>query len=135
MTEDAVLRWCLAAGVELAEAAERAAVLASAIATDWLDEHGREWTERTQRMRRDLDHAAALGQQLAGSPSDPGGANGHSAGGLDAAADPAVLAALRSAAALARRRGGGPRLGDTDGAHADDGRGFQIAELPDDAGG
>lgn len=122
--DDAVLRWCERAEEELILAADRAAVLAAAVAADWLDDHGREWSERTQRVRRDLGGAAA----------DAADAGRHLARTGVAGADPAVLAALR-AAASSGRRGSGPRLGGTDGWRVDDKHGMHLAQLPDDGPG
>ena len=117
-----LLRWCLTAGVRLSEAAERAGALAAAIAADWPDAHGQEWSERAGRAGRDLDAAAADAGRLAhtlDAPDDDGTALGR-----------ALLQALGGAARSAPHHGDGPQLGGTDGAHTDDERGVRLPELP-----
>lgn len=129
--DDVLLRWCMRAGEGLAVAADRVGELAAAIAADWLDDHGREWAERTRRVRRDLGAAsadAAAAGRLLTSTDDPHDAEGEGSGRLD----PAVLVALLAAA---DRRDTGPRLGGTDGLRIDGARGVSLAQLPDEVTG
>jgi hypothetical protein len=114
-----LLRWCVTTGARLSEAAERAGALAAAIAADWPDGHGQEWSERAGRAGRDLDAAAADAARLAHDlqAPDDGTALGR-----------ALLQALGGTAA--GERGHGPQLGGTDGARTDDERGMRVPELP-----
>lgn len=113
-------RWRADLAATLAAASVRIRRLAAGIADDWLDEHGREWAERTSLLHRELDRladaAAALGAELAPSPAD------HPA--------PDPTAALRAGvlgASAARRPGA--RLGATTGTYACDEPGMRIAEF------
>ncbi len=117
---EALLTWCVRAGTELADVTVRTGLLAGAVAADWLDDHGRDWSERLERVRRELDAAADaatdLGRHLATtSPGPP--------------PDAGLLAALAAAAAAGGR---GPQLAGTDGSRVQDVRGMRLAELPDD---
>ena len=117
---DPLLPWCRAAGTVLAHAAARALLLASAVAADWLDDHGREWAERAASLHRELARTARDVDDLTRELS----LRDHA---------PDVAATLRGVAAQARRTG--PCLGGTDGARTDDGHGVRIAELPEPGGG
>jgi hypothetical protein len=120
--DDAVRQWCTEATEVLRDAAVRAGHLAAAVATDWLDDHGREWAERITTLRRDLAHTAGQAEELAKRLHEPDGA--------DSELGRAMAAALRAASA-ASRACNGPRLGDTSGTRVDDEHGVHIAQLPD----
>jgi hypothetical protein len=121
-SDDAVRQWCGDATEVLRDAAVRAGRLAAAVATDWLDDHGREWSERITTLRRELADTAyqadALVRRL------------RESDGSDSQLGSAMAAALR-AVSSASRGGDGPRLGDTSGARVDDEHGVHIAQLPD----
>ncbi len=119
--DDDVRRWCAAAAGILSDAAVRAGRLGAAVATDWLDDHGHEWTERITALRRDLTLCAHQAEELAGRLREPDG--------TDSELGRAMVAALRAAMSAASRTGGGPRLGDTSGTRVDDERGVHIAQL------
>jgi hypothetical protein len=55
---DPTRQWCVEAVGLLHDTARRAARLASAVATDWLDADGQAWAVRIDALRRDLDEAA-----------------------------------------------------------------------------
>lgn len=109
------VRWCAVLAVTLAEASARAATLADRIVHDWLDDHGREWAERTAMLHRELGRdalaAAELGNLVACRAAETSGTDLY----------PAVLAPGRR----------GPRLGGTEASRADDERGMRLAQLPD----
>jgi hypothetical protein len=120
-TEDPARQWCIDATEVLRDAATRAGRLAAAVAVDWLDDHGREWAERIDALRRDLTDASERAEDLAQQlrdldPADPGLGS-------------ALAAALRAASATSR--GSGPRLGDTSGMRVNNEHGVHIAQLPD----
>jgi hypothetical protein len=121
-SDDAVRQWCTEATEVLREAAVRAGRLAAAVATDWLDDHGREWAERITTLRRDLADTAQQAEELTNILRDPDG--------TDSELGRAMAAAVRAASA-ASSGGNGPRLGDTSGTRVDDEHGVHIAQLPD----
>jgi hypothetical protein len=121
-SDDAVRQWCTEATEVLREAAVRAGRLAAAVATDWLDDHGREWAERITTLRRDLADTAQQAEELTNMLRDPDG--------TDSELGRAMAAAVRAASA-ASSGGNGPRLGDTSGTRVDDEHGVHIAQLPD----
>ena len=112
---DPARQWCVEAVGLLHDTALRAARLASAVATDWLDADGQAWAVRIDALRRDLDEAAREADDLVRRLPE---------------SDPALASAL--AAALRAPPGSyGPRLGDTAGARVDDAHGMRVAQLPD----
>jgi hypothetical protein len=113
---DPTRQWCVAAVGLLHDTAGRAARLASAVATDWLDADGQAWAVRIDALRRDLDNAAREANDLARRLPDT---------------DPALASALATALRAAPPGSYGPRLGDTSGARVDDAHGVRIAQLPD----
>jgi hypothetical protein len=123
--DDTVRQWCADATDVLTDAAVRAGRLAAAVATDWLDDHGRGWAGRITRLRRDLEDSADQAEELASRLQAPDS--------KDSELGRAMAAAVRAASA-ASRGGDGPRLGDTSGTRVDDEHGIRIAELPDAPG-
>lgn len=121
-SDDGVGQWCAEATQALRDAAVRAGHLAAAVATDWLDDNGREWAERMTTLRRELADTAHQAEELATRLREPDG--------TDSELGRAMAAALRAASAAARP-GTGPRLGDTSGSRVDDEHGVHIAQLPD----
>jgi hypothetical protein len=109
-------QWCVEAAALLHDTATRAARLASAVATDWLDADGEACAARIDALRRDLDDAARQADDVARRLPDT---------------DPALASALAAALRAAPPASYGPRLGDTSGARVDDARGVRIAQLPD----
>jgi hypothetical protein len=111
--------WCTRLADGLADLARRVGMLSEQIAQDWPDDRGRELAERSALLHRALGReavaAAELGEAYARELLDPG-------------LPPAVAAA----AGPARRQG--MRLGGTDAARTDDGRGMRIAALPEPGG-
>jgi hypothetical protein len=107
-------RWCMQLVEALVDVGRRVGRLSEQIAADWPDEHGREWAERSDLLRRELDRAALaaaeLGRLLARETTEDGSG------------------AIGPPTARSRT---GMRLGETAGARADDERGIRIAELPD----
>lgn len=122
--DEAVRQWCIDAAEVLRDAASRAGHLGAAVATDWLDERGREWSERITALRRELADACHQADELAARLRDPDGRESEVAR--------AMAVAVRAASAASR--GSGPRLGDTSGVRVDDEHGVHIAQLPDDPG-
>ena len=120
--DDAVRQWCGDATEVLKDAAVRASRLAAAVATDLLDDHGREWSERITTLRRDLADTAYQADELVRRLRESDGA--------DSQLGSAMAAALR-AVSSASRGGNGPRLGDTSGTRVDDEHGMHIAQLSD----
>lgn len=120
--DDAARRWCADATEVLRDATVRAGRLATAVATDWLDDNGREWAQRITALRRDLADTAHEADELAARLREPDG--------TDPELGRALAAALRAGSAVSRD-GRGPRLADTSGARVDDERGMHIAQLPD----
>jgi hypothetical protein len=116
-TADPGRRWCAEATELLRDTAVRAARLASAVAVDWLDPGGREWAQRIDALRRDLDETARRAEDLARRLPD----TDH----------PELATQLVAALRAASSAGYGPRLGDTTGGRVDDTHGVQIAQLPD----
>lgn len=116
MSEQAMARWCAHLVAALLDVGRRVGRLSEQIATDWPDDHGREWAERSALLRKDLDHAAVAAAEL-------GRVLGRGTG-EDGTGAPAPVAAGASGRA-------GMRLGGTAGARTDDERGMRIAELPD----
>lgn len=118
-------RYAVLAAV-LAETGVRTGRMSREIAADWPDEHGREWAERTDRLRRHLHRealaAAELGQALTREAEAREMANPQRV--------PAV--GWGGGGAPARR---GMRLGGTEAQREDDDRGVRIAELPAAGGG
>ena len=62
---DPTREWCAEAVGLLHDTATRAARLASAVATDWLDAGGQAWAARLDALRRDLDDAARQANDVA----------------------------------------------------------------------
>jgi hypothetical protein len=122
--DDAVRQWCIDATEVLRDAALRAGHLGAALATDWLDDRGREWSERVAALRRELADACQHADELTARLRDPDGTQSELAR--------AMAVAVRAASAASRSSG--PRLGDTSGARVDDEHGVHIAQLPDDPG-
>ena len=120
-TDDPARQWCADATAVLGAAAVTAGRLAAAVAVDWLDDDGREWSDRISSLSRDLDDASRRAEDLARRLED-----------LDPT-EPTLTSALAAAlrAAAVTSRGSGPRLGGLTGARVDDGHGVHIAELPD----
>lgn len=125
--------WCGALATALRDAAIEAGGIAGGITQDWLDDRGREWAERAERVARELVRDAEAAEDLAGAlareAGGPGGSvassGGPGASGLPGAAQ--VAAALAAAGALRP----GARLGGTEATRVDDERGIRIAQLPD----
>ena len=113
---DPTRQWCVEAVTLLHDTAGRAARLASAVATDWLDPDGQAWAARIDALRRELDNAAREADDLVRRLPE---------------ADPALASALAAALRAAPQGSYGPRLGDTAGARVDDAHGVRIAQIPD----
>jgi hypothetical protein len=113
---DPTRQWCVEAVGLLHDTAGRAARLASAVTTDWLDPDGQAWAARIDALRRDLDNAAREANDLVRRLPET---------------DPALASALATALRAAPQGGYGPRLGDTAGARVDDAHGVRIAQMPD----
>jgi len=120
-TDDPTRQWCADAAAVLGAAAFAAGRLAAAVAVDWLDDHGREWSDRISSLGRELADASRRAEDLAERLGDLDPARPELAN--------ALTSALQSATGTARASG--PRLGDTAGARVDDGYGVRIAEIPD----
>ena len=113
---DPARQWCVEAVGLLHDTALRAARLASAVATDWLDADGQAWAVRIDALRHDLDEAAREADDLVRRLPE---------------SDPALASALAAALRAAPPGSYGPRLGDTAGARVDDAHGMRVAQLPD----
>jgi hypothetical protein len=113
---DPARHWCVEAVGLLHDTAARAARLACAVATDWLDPDGQAWAARIDALRRDLDNAAREANDLVRRLPET---------------DPALASALAAALRAAPQGSYGPRLGDTAGVRVDDAHGVRIAQLPD----
>jgi hypothetical protein len=113
---DPTRQWCVEAVGLLHDTAGRAARLASAVATDWLDPHGQAWAARIDALRRDLDNAAREADDLVRRLPET---------------DPALASALAAALRAAPQESYRPRLGDTAGARVDDAHGVRIAQMTD----
>ena len=97
-------QWCVEAAGLLHDTALRAARLASAVATDWLDADGQAWAARIDALRRDLDEAARGGRRPR--PAATGRAIRRWRAQLAAALRAAPPGALRAAARRHVRRAG-----------------------------
>jgi len=116
---DPTRQWCVEAVGLLHDTAGRAARLASAVVTDWLDPDGQAWAARIDALRRDLERAAEEADDLVRRLPDT---------------DPELAGVLAAALRAATSAGYGPRLGETAGARVDDAQGVRNAQLSDPPG-
>jgi hypothetical protein len=110
-------RWSVTLEATLTETAEHVADVARRLSRCWLDDRGREWTERLVTLRRalerDADAAAELGRAI------DRVADSATASDTDESVHPGTF---------------GPRLGSTTSRRADDDRGVRIPRLNEPEG-